>query len=251
MIIELTGPPGAGKSTVVKKLLELPQEDGLLLLSKQEALGVAFRRHSRKIPLSAWLRRPLWYSMMAWNIMAFLLKHFVILRIVLASQWGRPISWRLRLWLLKIILKQLGQHRLLHRFLNPNEAVVIDGGAVHSNVTLFTSEKVPHSFHTLKRYVQCLPPPDLLIVLKVPLELCVMRVMNRKRSLPVRLQELSPELITSFVRHQAEAVAAAARIAQCCGWRVLVVDNTGSLAEVLNQIRELLRNLEKASLKAR
>lgn len=251
MIIEVTGAPGAGKSTIVRQLINLSRVDDLHLFPAEEALRVVFRRLTHRITLPNSLYRPLWYSVMTLNTMVFLIEHLSMFRIVVSSQWARPVSWRLRLWILRFIMKKGGQYRLLHRYLQPNEAVIIDGGVVHFNVTLFTSEQDLPSVETLKRYVQSLPKSDLLIVVKVPPQLCVNRVNNRRQGLPSRMKGLAPELVPSFVKNQSVAVTAAVHEAQRCGWRVLVIDNTAPLAQVRNQLREHLKNRRSASLQAR
>ena len=230
VIVELTGPPGAGKSTIATMMQHLLQEWGVHALPAEESGWATLRRMGQRGPL----RRA-----KGWHGMWFALEHPLLAWAVLSAQVGRPIPLRHRYWVLSWFFKTGGLRRFLNRHLAADEAAIFDEGLVQHTVMLLASDRESPSGEAIACYLQRLPPPDLLIALKVPPALCMERLVGRP--LPQRVRDIGPEVLSPFVRHAAEAVDSAVGQARRLGWPLVVIDNTAPLAELRAAVRAAVR----------
>jgi|GEM_PF-4085752 len=219
MIIEMAGPPGAGKSTVAKLLKAALEEKGLTAYWAEQAEAEYISRSKVLAPLTK-----------AWNALRGTFQNPGLVWPTLRAQFSRQLPLRYRAWIFKVFLWTLARHRLLKVKLPPEEIAIFDAGLLHLSVSLFTSEKLPATAEGIIRYVRRLPQPDLLVYVNAPLDLCLQRLENR--TLPLRLQALEGEAVAPFVAHQAEALSTAIGEAQRLGWEIQQIENSGHLVSL-------------------
>lgn len=255
MIIEFIGGPGAGKTTLIPTVIESLQERGIKAYTVVDAARPYARRTvwgklvGHLAPPS--LRRPLlwqiFYRLSALYRLKFLLKHPRLIWRVWRSQWRRPAAADARrrkvlYWFFRLI----GYYEFLQAHLQPREALIFDEGFVHRVVQLHASgveEPVPAQIWA---YLDLLPPPDWVIFIQAPPEVCERRIYSR--GLWERLRHKDPAEISRFVANAWFIVNVAVDHLKGEGWRVVEVDNGSD--DLVASKAKLRRRLRRMSVPA-
>jgi thymidylate kinase len=232
LVIELTGGPGAGKTTLLPHVLQAVVDNGLAPLESVRAARTLAARTRPGRAVVRWLGdrnrdRALWSIYVAYaTILGVRLSAFrPELRRVLLAQTRRPreamVSER---HVVRWFIRHAGTERLFRRFGAAGEVLVVDEGYVHRVVQLFTSAVERADLEGIRRYLEQVPAPTLLVVVDAPANTAWRRIQSR--GIWPRMSGMDETAVAAFVRHASEAVGFASSCARESGWQVATVDNT-------------------------
>jgi Ser/Thr protein kinase RdoA (MazF antagonist)/thymidylate kinase len=237
MVIELAGPPGAGKTSLQPTVLRACEAAGLQPYTVEHAAR-AFARRTAAGRVAAQLpapadRRALWavfYVGSAVGAVRLACRRPAMTLHIARTQWRRPPeaegrARRVLYW----YFRTAGAYEFLRRRGRSDEAVIIDEGFVHRAVQLHASSVERPTPRQIARYVNALPPSDLVILVRAPAEVCRQRV--RSRGVWERLQHRSADDIDRFVSNAHLAIGLAGDSLRDIGQPVVVIDNTGDIAD--------------------
>jgi len=245
ILIEFAGALGAGKTVLHRHAREAMRERGItcqILHSFADSL-VAKRRGwqtvARLLPvtLEKRLRKRLVEFALRRASLDFARLHPELWRLVRASQEGRDISRRdrTRVW---SRFRSVAGGNLLARQAKPDDAMVLFSEGLVQRVTmLFTSESEVAPKELIHRYLDLLPPPDLLVWVRCPLEVSLER--SIRRDLPFRFRGKSPEDVRRFAGFQFDAIEDSVTYLRSKGWPVLEIENV-NLEESQSRLRDAL-----------
>lgn len=178
----------------------------------------------------------------SWHGLEFCLEHPSLTWLVFRAQWRRPSPWKHRFLALAWLLRMGGRYHFLRCRGSDDQVAIFAEGLANHAVNFFTSDRQAPSPEVLRRYVQLLPRPDLLVAVHAPMEICLQRLEERQ-ALPKRIQGSGREAISRFVRHQADGVNQVVGEARRCGWAVAAVDNVVALDQVKQEVSSFLDNI--------
>lgn len=248
MVIEVAGPPGAGKTTLVEAVLDGCRSAGLQPYTVVEAARVFARRTLAGRAVATLppqlARRGLWgvYRMgSALGAARLAASHPALTRYVVASQWRRPraaatASRQVLYW----YYRTAGDYAFLRAKGRPHEVLVVDEGFVHRAVQLHASTVERPTSRAVATYVRLLPAFDLLVAVHAPVAVCADRV--RARGVWPRMRQRAHEL-DRFVASAHDAAELAVAAARHQGRRVVDVDNDDDL-QVSRRV--LIQELQRA-----
>lgn len=252
LIVELAGAPGSGKTSSSDGVVAALAEMGWRAHKPEEAARLVVSRLplGRLIGLapSSGVRRGLWWRLYlvhrllgAARSVARDPRHLVAL---LRFQRARPpeaLGRRRRVvhW----YLRTTGAQEFFRRHGGPEEAVVFDEGQVHRVVQLFSSTVETPLPEAVTSYLDRIPRPDLLILVRCPPEVCEERI--RARGIWPRLSDLGDEGLARFVSNAHTAVSHAAAYARAAGWATIEVDNTDDAAEPATRAAVAMRRRDR------
>ncbi len=230
-IIELAGAPGAGKTTMVPEVQEACRVAELTPYTTVEAARpfaarTLLGRTVAILPKEA-RRAALWgvfrlYS--AGHSVRFVLQRRSLASLVFRSQLRRPAeSDSRRRRVLYWWYRMAGAHQFVQAHGKSGEALILDEGFVHRAVQIFASAVERPEAAAVAAYVDLVPPPDLLIHVAAPADVCRHRV--RGRGVWSRLQHRRPAEIDRFVENAHHTVELAVAAARSRGWQVIEVAN--------------------------
>jgi hypothetical protein len=234
-VIEFVGAPGAGKSTLMPVVAEVCRDAGYAPATVVEAArGLAARTRwgwlpGRLVPVGRMRRAALWAVFRAVSAAAAVRQvgaTWPLCRDVARSQRGRPAAAerrdrRVGYWFVRL----LGAHGLFLAEGRPGEVLVLDEGYVHRVVQLFASPVEVPEASAVRRYLDLVPEPDVLVVVEAPAGRCLERV--RSRGPWSRFTQRPPEDLAAFVANAHVATTVAAAVARERGWVVVTVANDG------------------------
>lgn len=255
MIIEFTGVPGAGKSTLVPAVKDIVEEHGLIALSRWEAEQRCARRtrigHAVGWIVVAcggvWLRGVL-YPAMTLSVLRFTVRNPRFVWHVVLSQWRHPACRSGRLKRLRGFFGMAARYELFRNHLEPSEVVVLDEGLAHQAVNLYVSEIDPPNAEFIFRYLSLLPSPDWVIEIRAQLNGCLQRM--SVRGMPNRLHGKSEEEVERFLAHAASVLESVSRKLAERGNRLTAVDNIGPLDQCRAGLRRGLEGILRTCARA-
>ena len=244
MIIEITGAPGSGKSTIVKNVLTKFGSYKIHLITNKDAIKLVKARWANNKPFNSFKTALQWKIFVAFNILQYIFKNLRLFLFIFISQLGRSIKMKFHLLIWAQLLNKCWQYQLFEKYLQNNEAVFVDGGIVQFSLALLTSECEKPLSRSYKFYLKNVLKPSLLIIVKVPLNVCLKRVKERKRDLPERTKDLSPALITKFICNQFAAIILIEQIIEPLEWKTITVNNLDSINKVTSIVSKSINTLE-------
>jgi thymidylate kinase len=231
LVVELLGPPAAGKSTLAPILAEMLSEAGYRVILAEELSAhyhpsdVSYIKELQKQALLFGLSQPIWLA----RLMSY--------------QVSRPISWAHRRLAIHRFLTKIGRFRMARRCLARHCALIFGEGLMQRIIALFVSERERPTDKQIGWYLNGVPRSDLLIHIHAKADVCVERYHSRTRVTPVRLQGKGQEAIASFITHAAFAAERAAACAKAQGWAVIELDSSMSLTDTQEALRTQLEQL--------
>jgi Ser/Thr protein kinase RdoA (MazF antagonist) len=246
MVIELAGPPGAGKTSLLPTVQRACEAVGLRPYTVEEAARVLVGRTPAG-RLAGHLPAPLRRRAL-WGIFALgravgavrlASRRPAIAFNVARTQWRRPAeadvaARRVVHW----YVRMAGAYEFLRRLGRPGEALIIEEGFVHRVVQLHASAVERPARHRIVRYVESLPPSDLLVLVRAPVGVCQERV--RMRGVWQRLQHCDGDDIDRFVSNAHLAIALAADALRGGVQPMVEIDNAADLARAEITLKERL-----------
>jgi len=240
LVVELVGPPGGGKTTLLPVVVAGLRGAGLAPMTVTDAarplaartrlgrlLGAGTvggasgdTRGARGIGWAvfrlqaelAGLQAAVTTWPLAWR--------------VLRSQRGRPAVADVRgRRVLRWWWRVHGAVALFRRHGRPDEVLVLDEGYVHRVVQLFASGVESPSPDAVADYLEVVPAPDLVIAIRTPVEACVARI--RHRGVWARLSGADEGELERFVTSAHRATTLAVEAVRQRGLRLVEIDNDG------------------------
>jgi thymidylate kinase len=170
IVIELTGIPGAGKTTLMKTLKSGLETEGISVLNPE---ALVFSHYKIPIPkshiaktlvldllLSTWAARAMGHS-----------KARKLLGLGLRTIWGSPNPKLISANLLRNFVKKIGISSFIsHKNKQTKDAVIIwDEGLIHTHQLIFVHTHSGPDMECLKDFFEILPTPDLIVGLNAPI----------------------------------------------------------------------------------
>jgi hypothetical protein len=165
----------------------------------------------------------LFYALSSLHAIAFIAEEPGLARAVVRTQRHRHLPLRRRLHTSFWFFQLAGRVRFLRKTAHEFEVLVVDDGFLHRAVHLFASHVDHASAEHVRRYVDLLSPPRLVVYVHCDEPTCRDRVRRRgvwRHSRRLTVGELSRQL-----RESEKVVSIATRRARERGWNVSDVDN--------------------------
>jgi thymidylate kinase len=244
MIIEFTGVPGAGKSTMALVVRQVLCDLGLKAMLVPEASRCCLMR----APLGRVIRLvtpPRWQERVIWGVfrrllllykIEFAVRNRTLVWRVLGELARRQLSWRDKRSIMRWFFRDGGYYRYFLDRLQPEEALILDEGLVHRATSLYTSASEDPSPLEVTGYVKLLPRSDLVIWVQAPLDICAARVSSRGMSKRYLGEDLAP-----FLNNSAKTIDIALQGIRDIGWDTVVTRSDGKLEACAADLRDLLK----------
>lgn len=242
--IEFLGPPGSGKSTLVREVVR--SLDGVVGL--EEAVHAAIKEHgtdgaSRRVARVSGSTSRMWKAAYARStdrfdaLSRFMSAHPRVMEVVLASQRERRDRDRGQDLVLGWVLNLMARYQLADEA-GAFGSLVSDEGFSQRGVALFGYGFGPTDQARLNDYLDSIPLPDVVIMVDTPLEICATRLDARGWS--ERVVGLAKEERLRFLESSAQTVKVVADRVESLGMILIRLDGTRPIAENLGAIRTLL-----------
>ena len=249
LVIEFLGTQGSGKTTLLPVVVSLLREKGIRAQTVVEAARPFARRTipgriASLLGPASFQHRLLWqvyYQMSALYAASFKLQNRGLVKFVNETQQARPLDAgvherRLLFWFFRLC----GSYAFLLKYANENEAIVFDDGFMHRTVHLNASPvEIPQS-NNIKTYLSKTPLPDLVIVPRVPLSVCVSRV--KSRGLWKYFREKTEDELQLYLAHSENIVDFTVNELHSKGCLIIEVDNSDSdVQRPIDELREKIK----------
>lgn len=250
MIIQLTGVPGAGKSSLWPALQQCLAGLGIEALSKYGGPGVLLSQSrmgrflSKCLPLRrreqclrGLARR--WVIACGWW---FALKHIRMTLLVLAALRRLELPLRQQMRVMNLYLSDGGQQLFARRHLRRGQALILPEGLVQRVSGIFASAEKAAEGGAVSRFAALLPHSELVIRVQADLHKCVRRVAARPQEHRVGEANLLP-----YLQHAATAIDLLLRKLSGRGWAIIEVTNNGTLkaaeSELCRKVQQYLHTV--------
>jgi len=248
MIVEFIGTPGAGKTTFMPVVSEYFRSRSshpysVIEAARPFAARTTIGKQVQLIPVEKLRRFLLWqifYSYSYYYRPRFAARNQTLMQqIVLEYQAQRPITKKDKKHVLHWFLHLTGSFEFLKTYIQTGDVLMFDEGFVHRVVQLFASEIESPDLDSVKRYLDMIPCPDLIIYPKVSSNVCEKRVF--KRGVWNRFQTKGREETIKFIQNAHKIVTYAVEYIKIKDWKVIEVDNNGeNLAEAEAALKRTL-----------
>lgn len=239
MIIEFSGPSGAGKTTCIRQLIVELEQRGI----PNGCVHSAALNNCPAIPAGlSEVEGQNWKTdlrMLPWAIALFL-RHPALAAFIVTRLWQLPEDPREKLAIFRSIIRKAGIRTYLDRRRFRDFAVVVDEGLVHVAHNLLMSAHSVATRDDVHRFMALLPSPDLLMIVTAEPQVLVERLM-RRGDLSPRIK--APGQLESFVRNAwglFELMAAAPASQPMQLWRSDIQDVGQAVSQLVDDIASSL-----------
>jgi Ser/Thr protein kinase RdoA (MazF antagonist) len=213
-ILELVGPPGAGKSTAAPVVMQRLRDRGFHPMTVDGAIEAALDRSLRgRAVRFAGIRRPYRRRVRALlvdvpGIASLPLVAPRLIGVLAGALVALPVSGGHRTAIALRVLRVVAAHRYLRSRLRPGEVVVADEGPVHRVVNLYAwRHATPEA--SIRRYLESAPLGDAVLELEASSAVATGRLRSRAGGLPERLRGTDDVRLRRFVDSAAAALTVA------------------------------------------
>ncbi len=248
MIVELLGPPGAGKTALVHSATAAVSEwAGREAVPADAAMERILRQMTSARLLAyvvGWRRRSLRALLIDGPYAVVVLgSNPRLVAAVLTAILRAPVGWSHRWTLFTRWVGAAARQRFLRRH-GDEMAVIVDEGLYHRAVNLFAwralgAPRATEERRDLTRYLCLTPAPDLAIFVDAPDESTRQRVLAR--GVPIRLRGKPPAEVAAFLAAAGRIVRLVPEIAAGAPW--VRVNNTSTIAAAAENLTIGLRAL--------
>lgn len=254
-VVEFLGTQGSGKTTLLPAVVSFLRENGIQAYTPTEAARPFSRRTivgrlvGSLAPSS--IRDPLlwriYYRMSVFSRLSFGRRNRVLVHFVKTTQHARPLEARVNERRILFWFSHLcGTYTFLSTYGRENEALVYDDGFVHRSVHFNASTVETPDPENVIRYLAHIPMPDLLIVPRVPLSICVARVTSR--GVWDHFRGRTQDELNHYLSNSENIVNLAVNELRKRRCAIIEVDNSNSnLNENIAGLLEQLRDMQSAS----
>ncbi len=234
MLVEFVGAPGTGKTTLASAAIQFLREQGSRVLAVEDLVSVCAARTQWGRIMTAVVPHP-WQGSVLWRVYSwtrvyyrtqFAFKNYAFWQYIADLHRNRSIHEQDRRRIRRYLDGMMSLYQFYKVHMQPDEILIFDEGFAH-RVTHFVSDVEEPNPSVVMRYVELMPPSDLVILVRAPVETCVDRVWSR--GLRGRLRDKSKREVNLFIANSAQAVDIAAHYIEHMGRNVLQVENNGSL----------------------
>ena len=244
MIIEFTGVPGAGKSTMALVARQVLRDLGLKAMLVPEASRSCLMRAPLGrvicfVTPSRWQERVIWgifRRLLVLYKVAFAVRNRTLAWTVLGVLARRQLSWRDKRSIMHWFFRDGSYSRYFFDRLQPDEVLILDEGLVHRATSLYTSASEDPNPLEVIGYVKLLPRSDLVIWVQAPLDICAARVSSRETSKRYLGKDLAP-----FLNNNAKTIDIALQGIRDIGWDTAATSSDGKPEACEADLRELLK----------
>ncbi len=238
VIVEFTGAPGSGKSTIASHVLALAQERGVAVVEGREIRPVYLQAG----PMAWFVRNLLPFTAFDHRRLRF---HHQVEHPLLLPRFAarHPRGWKIfRAELERIRVEDPDQHARIQRWMKRSirqfvmararssqlDLVLFDEGITHRSIHLFVSSEPRLDVGRLRSFLRSWAFPDVVAHVRASLERCSQR--TRSRGIPERLEGSGDAELRAFVEACATVSAEIAEEARRRGLPTLEIDNEFSSA---------------------
>lgn len=196
MIIELTGTPGAGKSTILEKLKKHPFKEEVIFDIEKFVFKESFRIGSGK----------LLYDLVVLSKLSLLGKQdlkILKLSFGLLKKSGNKMFTKINIF--RNILKKIILHRFLSKF---DKIFIVDEGLSHIPLSLFVDVSKNIDFQLLQKIMNCLPLKVDILLIDASDDVLLNRVVVRGKEGHRRIDFENEESIQTFMNQSREVIEA-------------------------------------------
>ena len=254
-IVEFLGTQGSGKTTLLPAVVSFLRENGIQAYTPTEAARPYARRTMMGRLVGSFapasLREPLlwqvYYRMSMLSRLSFNRRNRWLIHFVQATQQARPSGAGVRERRVLFWFSHLcGMYTFLSACARENEALVFDDGFVHRAVHFNASLVETPDPENITSYLAHIPLPDLLIVPRVPLHVCVARVTSR--GIWDHFRGRTQDELSRYLANSEYVVNLVVDELRKNGCSVIEVDNSdANMQKSIADLREKLRDMQLAS----
>jgi len=184
MLIEIIGCTGAGKSTLIRRILQNCHKQGIDISRGDDLVLKKFRLHwiKSQLPRAFMLNvLALFACLITWrNNHKF---YLFVTRLFLKL----PIASVEKIGLIRNVLKKIGIYEIIRSRGTDRRIILLDEGTLHIAHNLFVCDSVQVKMEYLERFVKMIPFPDVIVYLRQPESILIERTMKRgHKRIPVR-----------------------------------------------------------------
>ena len=252
IIVELTGIPGAGKTTLTTMLVTALENQGLEVLDPETLILTNYRIPNlhKNAPrtmlvdllLSRWAMRGLRDSE---------IRQMVFLGI--RQIWASPNSKLISLNLIRNFIKKIGIDCFIRQYKQPRSrrVVIWDEGMIHSHQLVFVHTHSAPDRNCLKQFFNLVPTPDIIVGLRASLADAQDALIQRGSSwkLPGGQTRIgkTPSEIKQYLDHAEQAFTSLVEHPRCES-KILLLDRGETLSadRIVTQVMNLLSKRNSA-----
>ncbi|MEZ4869903.1 MAG: AAA family ATPase [Caldilineaceae bacterium] len=199
MQIELIGCTSAGKSTLIREILQASRAQGIDIVQgddfilQQFGLGWCESSPFRGLLMNG---AALVACLITWQ------KNYSFYRFATRLLWRLPIPSADKRYMLRNVFKKVGVHAIIQRLHTGSQIVLVDEGVLQIAHNLFVHVTAQVDRQEVSTFVKLISLPDVVVYLRQPESLLIDRIMARGHH---RLPDRSQANVARFVK-QANAV---------------------------------------------
>jgi hypothetical protein len=242
-IIEFTGLPGSGKSSLARALLGQARRSGPTLLENDEAVRRCVRRRDdgRLGNLLKRLPVPLWEPILGGSralaeLQAFAGEHVPLLDLLFEALDRDEVRSASRQCIIYAFFKRCAERRLMDAHLAPDEGVVVEEGFARGLLTMLGGLPPGGADDlVIERYVQTMPAPFAVFWVDIDPEECAARL-RRRPELPLVWAGSSDGELLAHLKFGRRCLESGARAMERAGIPVCRVSNAEGEGEAARRL---------------
>lgn len=243
-VIEFVGMVGSGKTTLAHELAILLKQRGFVVLDRVSAiqtamlrspLGAFVRQVIRSEPLQAILLLNLYrFIVRPGSIAMFTATNLGLIRSVRSAPAYRILPRWHRKTISRLFFRTAATASFVRARLEPEEILILEEGLHHRAVNLFSWDPSPVRRNEVQKYLDALPPADLVLAVEAPAPTCEARAASR--GMPRRLDDQSEATTQQFMTNAATIVELVLESLERGSHPMIRIWNGGSLEEALKTL---------------
>lgn len=196
MQIELIGCTSAGKSTLIKYLLQVCQQQGIVAVTGDDFVLQKFRL--------TWIKSYFWQRFIVDLLALFacwlkLYRNFKLYLFASKIIRNLPVTINLvqKIMIARNVLRNLGVYEIIQHLSSPQEIIFLDEGTLHIAHYLFVHVSVEPNNQDLASFAKLIPVPDVAIYLQQQEAVLIERTLTRGHK---RIPNISYAQVERFIK---------------------------------------------------
>lgn len=210
-LIEFSGLPGSGKSTIREKLIAVLRKEGhSQCISAEEAfLSAAQMKGDFLCSLARYLLPPSWRRSMAPRLYNrtplkcqsqnhFLASHGIALNAFFNSMAYLYMNEEDKFQVIEAFLLTGALFFMAKEYSRKQDIIFFEEGLIQKSLMFLWPEAISYDAQAVEAYMNAIPFPDILIHVKAEPETCKKRMLSRPQGVTQRLKNSTPKTIGLF-----------------------------------------------------